>query len=419
MAERAESFNQKSQENNVRAGITESALTEIYSDAINNGPYSRINADMRTKLAEKDSAVFTPIKNTEKLSGAPMQESSVSLQLSISAAVGAGVEIWSLNKAREAAKTYAGMHEVNTLNAREWLQASKAGSLLNARSEFHTADKAINLGCETLEQARKTLFSASIDAKNLATQYNNPCFKLNGIDSAVMQKRIAYLNELSRPNFQWSTQSAKDVLGSAKENKLFFIDGPEAPIIRNLEAARFNYLGAHKELLNLELNGERAAQLLKLEERNLANSSFSKCALRGAAKGLMVSGASMAAAYSLDRVLGNQFGYESKLDSGNRILLDGVAMPAIFISNIRGKEKFMLAASVFAVSRGIDYLSSSSNPDSFISSNLMKPNLIDGTLVTASALAPAPTRYKAAAIAASFTAGRAYNIVTDNWNRKH
>jgi hypothetical protein len=140
--------------------------------------------------------------------------------------------------------------------------------------------------------------------------------------------------------------------------------------------------------------------------------------MRGAAKGLMVSGLTIGAGYALDKTLSDQYGYQSHFDGATRLALDGFAIPAILLSELPARLKFPLAATTFLGTRMLS--SARHNDNTHLSgmgsellhtSNLMRPNIIDGVGITAAALAPLPAKVRVLAIGGAVIAGRAYNIL--------
>ncbi len=136
---------------------------------------------------------------------------------------------------------------------------------------------------------------------------------------------------------------------------------------------------------------------------SLAGRTFS-----GAAKGLGIAGLSLAGGYALDTGLSKLFGYRAPTTDGmGRFALDGVAVPAILLSDLPARYKFGLAGAAFVSARASDYFAGTGA--SVQMSSLLRPNIADGVLITGAAMAPVDGRTKALLIAGAYGLGRVYN----------
>lgn len=128
----------------------------------------------------------------------------------------------------------------------------------------------------------------------------------------------------------------------------------------------------------------------------------------GAAKGLGIAGASLAAGYAIDTLGSKVFGYKQPQVRGlAQTLLDGVAVPSILLSSMPARAKIGLASVTFVAARAGDLLDGTQASTSM--SRLMRPNTADAVLVTAAALAPVDGRTKAMLVGGAYLVGRAYN----------
>ncbi len=152
---------------------------------------------------------------------------------------------------------------------------------------------------------------------------------------------------------------------------------------------------------------KRARDLLQQSKDGGAGSLAGKT-FDGAVKGLAIAGGTLAAGYALDKLGASVFGYKQpEVDGMDRFLMDGVAVPAILMSGLPSRYKFALAGTAFLGSRVADYFAGTGASTSM--STLLRPNTVDGVLITASAMAPVDMRTKALLIGGSYLAGRAYN----------
>lgn len=129
---------------------------------------------------------------------------------------------------------------------------------------------------------------------------------------------------------------------------------------------------------------------------------------KGAAKGLGIAGLSLAGGYMLDTGLSKVFGYRAPTTDGmGRFAVDGVAVPAILLSDLPARYKFGLAGAAFVSARASDYFAGTTA--SVQMSSLLRPNIADGVLITGAAMAPVDGRTKALLVAGAYGIGRLYN----------
>ncbi|MBX9686682.1 MAG: hypothetical protein K2X27_08270, partial [Candidatus Obscuribacterales bacterium] len=195
----------------------------------------------------------------------------------------------------------------------------------------------------------------------------------------------------------------------ASGNKLFVAGSAEAKTLSDfakLSAANSKAVSAEK-LAAAEL--ERSQTMLRDATEGGAGSLLGR-SFKGAATGLAIAGGSLAAGYALDKLGSSIFGYKApETDGTGRFLMDGVAVPAILLSNMPARYKFGLAGAAFMSSRAADYFAGTGA--SIQMSALLRPNTCDGILITAAAMAPVDAKTKAALVGGAYLTGRLYNGV--------
>lgn len=172
---------------------------------------------------------------------------------------------------------------------------------------------------------------------------------------------------------------------------------------------------------------------------SLRNEVLSKAAL-GAAKGIAISGASLALGYAMDKMIG----IDQKVTGGEKLLVDAVVVPGILLSSMPLRYKAVAAGTTMLAVRAANYFNSGKiahndqddpvvqsilrNPSSDALSRasdnyglhirrgqskidmsfLVVPNNCDAVLLPAAVLG-LPPQYKLAGAAGAFILGRAVN----------
>jgi hypothetical protein len=112
----------------------------------------------------------------------------------------------------------------------------------------------------------------------------------------------------------------------------------------------------------------------------------------------------------LDNVGSNVFGYKRPEVNGlAQTLTDGVAVPAILLSNMPANYKLALAGTALLSGRVANFLGAES-PSSTMST-FFRPNAVDTVGMTVAALSGLDGRSKAMLIGGAYLAGRAYNEI--------
>ncbi len=232
------------------------------------------------------------------------------------------------------------------------------------------------------------------------------------IELGVVQQRLLFLQK----GLSGSPASVEAVLGTAEEvaagQKLFARGTPQAADLTNY-AARSHANAEATKLLDTA-RGTMAAKegaLTAAKERGAAeyHGSLGGTTIKGFAKGLGISAATLAAGYGADYMLGKQFGYKPTYEGTSRYLIDGVAIPAILLSGMQPRTKIWMSALAFAGARAQDYFAGTGASADM--SLLLRPNTIDAIGITATALAPLPGKYKAIGFLGTIAIGRGWNLL--------
>ena len=169
------------------------------------------------------------------------------------------------------------------------------------------------------------------------------------------------------------------------------------------ETGVLGWWAEHSPLLNKA--GTNLADLAADGPGSLVGRTFN-----GAFKGLAVSGATLAAGYALDKLGASVFGYKQpETDGLKRFMVDGVAVPAILLSDLPGRWKFFLGFSALASAHAAEAFGGTGA--SLQMSTLLRPNTCDGVLMTAAAMAPVDYKTKAMLLAGAWGVGRVYNEI--------
>jgi hypothetical protein len=203
------------------------------------------------------------------------------------------------------------------------------------------------------------------------------------------------------------------VIGTPEEvaagAKLFAKDSAEASTLLNLADASKAKSAADLAIKTAAKDVDKTQTLLSQSVEEGAGSLGGRT-WKGAVKGLAVAGGTLALGYGMDKLGASIFGYKQpETDGMGRFLLDGVAVPAVLLSDLPARYKFALAGTAFLSARAADYFKGTGA--SVQMSTLLRPNTCDGVLMTAAAMAPVDGKTKAALIAGAWGVGRVYNEV--------
>jgi hypothetical protein len=189
--------------------------------------------------------------------------------------------------------------------------------------------------------------------------------------------------------FVQGSDDAVKLMAYAEKQKLHALATAE------LDAARAGMSSAESRLL--------AAQKAGAAE---AHGGLLGTSMKGLAKGMLISGATLATGYAFDTYL---MGNKNHMDGGGRFIMDGFVTPAILVSNMPMRYKLPMAALTFGGARAVDWWT---GYGSGVSTNMwLRPNVVDHVGVTASILAPIPTKYKPFAVLGTLALGRGYNYI--------
>ncbi len=262
-----------------------------------------------------------------------------------------------------------------------------------------------------LESGNKAIgkFAEELQAKIESMSKGHP--DVNAI--GLMNHQATFLHN---PALIADPKSVEAVIGTAAEvnggTKLFVAGTKEATTLT--EYAKLN--AAHTESTIAESvakqNMERSNTMYQ-QALDTGPGSLGKRALDGASKGLLIAGGTLALGYGVDKLGSSIFGYKSpETDGPGRFLLDGVAVPAVLMSNMPSRYKFASAGVLFGMARASDYFAGTGQLSTGLSTSmLLRPNTADGILVTAAAMAPVDGKTKAILVGSALGVGRVVNLV--------
>ncbi|MBY0549370.1 MAG: hypothetical protein K2W95_18990 [Candidatus Obscuribacterales bacterium] len=272
-----------------------------------------------------------------------------------------------------------------------------------------------------LEQYAATLRAKAMGAVGVApADFTAPLAeveaKLAGMSSQVaelgtVQQRLVFF----RSGLAGNKAAVDAVLGTSVEvaagQKLFERGSAEAAELINYATKAEAHAAVTKTLDAARgAMGAKETALKAAMERGVGeyHGSLAGTTLKGFAKGVGISAATMAAGYGTDYAMGQMLGYKPQADGMGRFLIDGVAIPSILLSGMQPRTKVWMGGLLFAGARATDYFSGSMA--STEASMLLRPNTVDAIGVTGFALAPIPGKYKAMGIAGTLALGRGYNM---------
>lgn len=274
---------------------------------------------------------------------------------------------------------------------------------------------AVELEAYAAHLRAKSAGIAGVAAPNFSAPIAQVEAQINGLGPKVTELGVVQARvEFFRNGFAANSKSVEAVLGTADEvargEKLFIQGSPEAA-----DLARYAAKAEAHATVTKTLDGARTAMQTKdaalkaaMEKGvNEYHGSLGGTTLRGFARGLGVSATTLAVGYGADYALGQAFGYKPTTDGVGRFVLDGVAVPAILLSEMQPRNKAWMAAGVFGLARASDYFSGTMASTEM--SMLLRPNTVDAVGITGFALAPIPGKYKAMGIGGTLLAGRGWN----------
>lgn len=203
------------------------------------------------------------------------------------------------------------------------------------------------------------------------------------------------------------------VIGSAEEveagKKLFVAGSKEAKALTEFARAA-EEKGKAGRAVKLAEGGMENARKELTQSVEAGAGTLGGRTLRGAATGLGVAGLTLGAGYGLDYLSSKMFGYKQPELDMFRAGMDGIAVPAVLLSNIPSRYKFALAGTAFLSARVADYAAGTGQFSAGAEySKLLRPNMVDGVGITAAAMAPVDGKTKALLVGGAWLAGRAYN----------
>ncbi|MBX9572680.1 MAG: toxic anion resistance protein [Candidatus Obscuribacterales bacterium] len=300
-----------------------------------------------------------------------------------------------------------------------------ARRVLTANENWMAADGARNLANANLEPHGKALAGLVKDI--------NKQVKKGVKDEALgelLKRQQAFLGETK--NLVPSRMLAQ--LGTAEEvaagQKLFDMTGKQGTVLKEYAAAAEQNALAKSAVTSAESTLQDAHNKLTAATKE-GPGPFSGKLMNGAAWGALVSGGTLAAGYGIDKVLGSQFGYETKTDAATRFLVDGVAIPSIILAGGQGRFKYAAAGGLFLSTRAYEFISGAGMFEGSVQmSAALRPTTADALLIPAAATIPiinAPGflgmkaggwQAMTAQVAAAWAIGRGYNALAYamNWD---
>jgi hypothetical protein len=236
------------------------------------------------------------------------------------------------------------------------------------------------------------------------------------VDDAAREIVLKQQAFLGNAVFVSNPAKVAGVIGTAEEveagKKLFVTGSKEAKVLSEFAKAAEENGKAGRAATLAEAGMENARKELQQSIETGAGTLGGRT-LRGAATGLGVAGLTLAAGYGMDYLGSRMFGYKAPELDSTRLFFDGIAVPAVLLSNIPARYKFAIAGSAFIGARVADYASGTGQFSAAAEySKLLRPNLVDGVGITAAAMAPVDGKTKAALVGGAWLLGRAYNGVS-------
>lgn len=224
----------------------------------------------------------------------------------------------------------------------------------------------------------------------------------------LLQRQVEFIGKSANVT---NPRTVAGMIGTADEvaagKKLFVTGSTEAGQLTDfarLSAANTKAVGLER-IAEQEMERSRTmlAESVDGGAGSLAGRSFG-----GAVKGLAWAGGTLAAGYALDNLGAKVFGYKApEVDGFGRFAVDGIAVPALLMSNLPSRWKFGLAATTFLGAHASEFFGATGATTSM--SSLLRPNIVDGVAITAAAMAPVDGRTKALLVGGAYLLGRAYN----------
>ena len=235
---------------------------------------------------------------------------------------------------------------------------SRINDVLKTHSNFSHGAKDFRAAIQSAASADTALMATNAELKTIAQTYKTPFAELPGVSPALARDRHMFFNGSAVAKVGYLGTSAKDFIGTAEDltsgKKLFLEGSKEAGVLNALESGRKLQLRSGLDLQESLGALKRDARQVLNAEVKIANATYVEAGFKGFAKGALTSAASLGAAYAADSLLGNG----STLDSTPRSLLDGVAVPAVIMSELPARYKVGLASAAFLTSRVLGYVDS-------------------------------------------------------------
>lgn len=215
--------------------------------------------------------------------------------------------------------------------------------------EYRKLSEGLKSGRIAQSVAVQELESSSAQVAKLAKNVESMLEKLqamqdSGKGSKLVNMKIDFLTDLKKIT---SIDAIESVLGNTKElgrgEKIFVRGGKEAKLLDEFARTLQGNEGA-------KIVEKQSSQAVKVAEEAIAkvSSQVDQLAKSQLKKGLLYSGGSVCAGYTLDGFFGQMFGYQPKNNSF-RLFMDGVVVPAAIQAPLgRFKPAAIITAEVLA-----------------------------------------------------------------------
>lgn len=319
------------------------------------------------------------------------------------------------------ASDHAALYEIKAALSRDTvasLSPKNVGALLEYKSAIQSADS-VAMGA-----ARNKLGSIAEFMQETALRYKeinalpDPFHKThnlnNELDARYIWRQERYLMEvrgkttlIGSPHPQMDVASIGNYIGTAEEvaaGRKLFINESRAAI------AALDY-GYYRSKVEVQTNKMHQAQLNINARLNPAALPEFGAPGTNLYKAMGWAGLSTGAGYAVDSMFTAATGIEMVDQHGNhgaRLAIDGALVPSIVMAELPMRYKAPLAVAAFATGRATTYFQTNESSSPQLS-NLLQPTTSDTVLLSGAIMSPLSAKYKALAMGAAFTVGRAIN----------
>lgn len=282
-----------------------------------------------------------------------------------SGVVGSALEITSMAGAR---------HDISFAGGREYLRGT--GRLLpspltgNVLAQRHNLTMAAaeahirNLGLQNTSQALQTAQSGMSD---LASPYRIAADNLHaapleaGPAADLFRRKQLFFNGSQIAHVGYGDVRAVNFIGTAEQiaasgsSKLFLEGSQEARALQALEQTRREMLYVSGMVKESKITLQQAGSRLAAAEAKILNSTAAEQLSRGMARGMGYSALGLVGGAWADKVIADNRGLETpQIMNPVSLLSDGVATPALLISDLPARYKIPAALALFVGTRAVN-----------------------------------------------------------------